>query len=86
MTTRVNKLFKESVEKCFEYRKNHTRFECAGKKYDIDGNIWNDNFFLNEIIKMEENTIVEDKRIMESSNMEDIAKYLWELSGINIFD
>lgn len=84
MNARMNKLFKESVEKCFEYRRNHTRFECAGKKYDIDGNIWGNNFWLNEIIKMDGNTIVEDKRIMESSNMEDIAKYLWKLSGIDM--
>ena len=84
MEKRLEKLFKESVKKCFEYRKNHTRFELNGKKYDIDGNIWNDNFFLNEIIKMDGNTIVEDKRIMESSNMEDIAKDLWNLSGIKM--
>lgn len=84
MDTRMNKLFKESVEKCFEYRKNHIRFKCAGKKYDIDGNIWGNNFWLNEIIKMDGNTIVEDKKIIESSNMEDIAKYLWNLAGIEM--
>lgn len=84
MNTRLEELFTKSVEKCFEYCKNHTRFELYGKKYDIDSNIWNNNFFLNEIIKMEGNTIVEDKRILESSKMEDIARYLWLISGVNI--
>lgn len=81
----INKeLFNKLVEKCFTYRKNHTRFECNGKKYDIDGNIWNNNFWLSEITKMEGNTIVEDKKIIESRNMEDIAKCLWELAGKKI--
>lgn len=84
MEKRKEELFKKSVEKCFEYRKNHTRFELNGKKYDIDGNIWNNRFWLNEIIKMQGDTIVEDKKLIESSNMEDIARYLWNLSGVNI--
>lgn len=81
----MNKLFKESVERCFDYSKNHTRFDCEGKKYIIDANVWRNNFFLYEIIKMDANEgIIEDKKIMESSNMEDIAKCLWNLAGIKM--
>lgn len=81
----MREMFKQSVEKCFEYLKNHTRFDLEGKKYIIDANLWNNKFFLYEIIKMDSNQgIIEDKKIMESLKMEDIAKYLWKIAGINI--
>lgn len=82
---RTNELFKKSVEKCFAYAHNHKRFNLGKKWYLIESNIWDDNFFLYEIIKMDSNQgIIEDKKIIESTNMEDISKCLWNLAGIKI--